>query len=207
MTDPPEDPDSHWFRRFRFSADQADAVREQVELSCRAIDGGLGATDLLANLLELAWALPPLDREVEAVAFGRLAVEVARAGADTEAEIEGLLHTATALQYAGEPVEARALFQAGIDLALRSGRTGSLHYLRHHLGRLMAEGLDPAAAGELFDAALEQRREVGDAGLIRSTETARAELAAWIDSHGRASAEPAPADTPDGACDGDGPGP
>ena len=183
MTDAAQDPDTPWFRRFRFSAEQADAVREQVALTCRAIDGGLGSTELLASLLELAWALAPLGREAEAAAFGRMAVDVARARGDIGAEIEALLHTATALQYAGERDEARALFEAGIDLARQAGENGNLHYLQHHLGRLAAEALDPAEAAELFGAALAQRREIGDGGLIGSTEAALADLPAWTDRH------------------------
>lgn len=185
MTEPADDPDSRWFRRFRFSAEQAGAVREQVERTCRAIDGGLGPTELLASLLELAWALAPLGREAEAAAFGRMAVDVARAGGDVAGEIEALLHTATALQYAGEPDGARTLFETGIDLARRTGETANLHYLQHHLGRLTAEALDQAGAGELFEAALAQRRDLDDAGLTRSTEAALADLPAWIE-HRRA---------------------
>lgn len=192
MTDPADEPtddptegnvDAGWFRRFRFSPDQAETVRQQIGLSCRAIDDGLGPADLLAHLLELTWALPPLERETEAVSFGRVALELARAGGDSSSEIEALLHTATALQYAGEPAEARALFEAGIDVAARTGETGNLHYLQHHLGRLAAEALDSAGAAELFETALAQRREIGDEALIRSTETALAELTAWIDRH------------------------
>lgn len=185
MTDPTEDADGRWFGRFRLSAEQAEAVREQVRLRCRAIDEGLGPADLLAGMLELAWALAPLEREAEAVDFGLVALDLARAAGDIEAEIEALLHTATALQYAGQPGEAQALFETGIDLALRTGRTENLHYLQHHLGRLTAEALDPDAARELFDAALRQRHEIGDAGLIRSTEAARAELATWVDRRRR----------------------
>lgn len=182
MADPADDdPDSRWFRRFRFSAEQADAVRDQIGQSCRAIDEGLGPADLLAHLLELTWGLPPLGRETEAVSFGRLALDLARAGGDASAETEALLHTATALQYADEPAEAQALFEAGIDLATQTGERGSLHYLHHHLGRLTVEALDPAGAAEQFEAALRQRREIGDEGLIRSTETALAELTTWID--------------------------
>lgn len=184
MTDSTEDPDGErWFRRFRFTAEQAEAVREQVERTCRTIDGGPGSAELMSGLLELAWALAPLGREGEAAAFGRVALDLARATGDAEAEIEALLHTATALQYGGEPDEARALFRAGIDRAIETGRTGNLHYLQHHLGRLTAEALDPAGAGGLFEAALAQRRQIGDAGLVRSTETALAELAPWIDHH------------------------
>lgn len=185
MTDPAadDDPDTRWFRRFRFSPEQAEAVRQQIGRSCRAIDEGLGPADLLAHLLELTWALPPLERETEAVSFGRLALDLARAGGDGTAEIEALLHTATALQYAGEPADARAMFEAGIDVAAQTGETGNLHYLQHHLGRLTAEALDLSGSAELFEAALRQRRELGDEGLIRSTETALAELATWIDRH------------------------
>lgn len=184
--DPTDDPtgddsDTRWFRRFRFSPEQAEAVRQQIGQSCRAIDEGLGSADLLAHLLELTWALPPLERETEAVSFGRLALDLARAGGDGTTEIEALLHTATALQYAGEPAEARGLFEVGIDVAARTGETDNLHYLQHHLGRLTAEALDPVGATELFEAALRQRREIGDEGLIRSTETALAELTTWID--------------------------
>lgn len=185
MTEPAHDPDDRWFRRFRFSAEQAEAVREQVERTCRAIDAGLGPNELLAALLELAWALAPLGREAEAAAFGRMAVDVARSRADVGAEIEALLHTATAVQYAGEPDEARTLFETGIDLAHRTGETANLHYLQHHLGRLAAEALDPVGAAELFGAALAQRRDLDDAGLIRSTEAALADLPAWIE-HRRA---------------------
>ncbi len=188
MTDPAEDgPDARWFRRFRFSPEQAEAVREQVGRSCRAIDEGLGPADLLARLLELTWALPPLGSEAEAVSFGRLALDLARAGGDGTSEIEALLHTATALQYAGEPAEARALFETGADLAATTGETGNLHYLQHHLGRLTAEALDPTGAAELFRSALRQRREIGDDGLIRSTEDALAELATWTERRRTAS--------------------
>lgn len=184
VTEPAETPDpTRWFRRFRFSAEQADAVREQVERTCGAIDGGLGSAELVAGLLELAWALAPLGREAEAAAFGRMAVDLARARGDAASEIEALLHTATALQYAGEPDEAKALFEAGIELTHRTGQTGNLHYLQHHLGRLTAESLDPAGAAELFEAALRQRREIGDAGLIGSSEAALAELAGWVEDH------------------------
>lgn len=176
-----DDSDARWFLRFRFSPEQAEAVRQQIGESCRAVDGGLGPADLLAHLLELTWALPPLGSEAEAVSFGRLAVDLARAAGDGTSEIEALLHTATALQYAGEPAEAQALFEAGIDAAARTGETGNLHYLQHHRGRLAAEALDPAGAAELFEAALRQRREIGDEGLIRSTETALAELPDWIE--------------------------
>lgn len=181
MTDPAEDPDARWFRRFRFSAEQADAVRQQVERTCRTIDGGPASAELSSGLMELAWALTPLGRETEAAAFGRVALDLARATGDAEAEIEALLHTATALQYTGEPDEAQALFQAGIDRAIETGRTGNLHYLQHHLGRLAVEAFDPAGAGGLFEAALAQRRDMGDAGLVRSSEAALAELAPWID--------------------------
>ena len=194
MTDPSPEPadaddgaDARWFRRFRFSAEQAEAVRAQVAHSCRAIDEGPGATDLLAHLLELTWALTPLGREADAVSFGRLAVDLARASGDTAAEAEALLHTATALQYAGQPAEARALFGAGIDLVTRAGEPGHLHYLQHHLARLTAEALDPAGAAELFEAALRQRRELGDEALIRSTETALADLASWTERRGATS--------------------
>ncbi|MEZ5410352.1 MAG: hypothetical protein R2761_20140 [Acidimicrobiales bacterium] len=181
MTEPADSSDQHWFRRFRFSPEQADAVRQQIEFSCRSIDGGLGSADLLASLLELAWALSPLGREAEAAAFGRLAVDLARAGGDVASEIEALLHTATALQYTGEPEAARALFATGIELALGSGHTDNLHYLHHHLGRLEAEALDPTTADELFTAALAQRRQMADDGLVQSTEAALADLAAWVD--------------------------
>jgi tetratricopeptide (TPR) repeat protein len=148
-------------------------------LNRRAIADEQGSAELLQNLLELAWALTPLDEQAEAVVFGQRAVDLARAKGMASLEIEGLLHTATALQYSGDAHRADELFEEGIRRVHETGRAEYLHYLLHHRGRLRAELVGPDEARPLFEEALRIRRASSEPSFVTSTESALNELDSW----------------------------
>jgi tetratricopeptide (TPR) repeat protein len=174
--------DTAWFRRFRFNEDQMEGIRQQVELNRRAIADEKRPAELLQHLLELAWALTPLDGQDEAAAVGQRAVDLARTEGLASAEIEGLLHTATALQYSGDVHRADEIFEEAIRRVHETCYAEHLHYLLHHRGRLRAELLDPDEARLLFEEALRIRRASREPLLVKSTESALNELNSWCAS-------------------------
>jgi tetratricopeptide (TPR) repeat protein len=171
--------DATWFRRFRFNEDETEEIRQRIDLNRRAIADEEGSAALLQNLLELAWALTPLDGQAEAAAIGQRAVDLARAEGLVSLEIEGLLHTATALQYSGDAHRADEIFQEAIRRVHDTGYAEHLHYLLHHQGRLRAELFDPDEARPLFEEALRIRRASREPLLVNSTESALNELNSW----------------------------
>jgi tetratricopeptide (TPR) repeat protein len=173
------DGDAEWFSRFRFNEDQTEEIRQQIKVNRRAIADEQGSAELLQNLLELAWALTPLDGQAEAAAIGQRAVDLARAEGLVSLEIEGLLHTATALQYIGDAHRADELFEEAIRRVRETGYAEHLHYLLHHRGRLWAELVGPDEARPLFEEALRIRRASGEPLLVKSTESALNELNSW----------------------------
>jgi tetratricopeptide (TPR) repeat protein len=171
--------DSMWFRRFRFSPTQTIEIREQIIRNQQVVAANSSPLELLSSLLELTWALTPLDRQTEAVILGERSVGLARAEGLLEIEIEALLHTATAVQYTGDQHRAADLFEEAVRRVDETGHTEYLHYILHHYGRLKAEISDPDSARSLLERALELRERSGDAQLITSTRQALAELTRW----------------------------
>jgi tetratricopeptide (TPR) repeat protein len=179
--------DAAWFRRFRFTPVQKVEIRQQVERNRQAVSASTSALELLSNLLELTWALTPLDQEAEAVIIGERGLELARAHMLVEMEIEALLHTATAVQYSGDRQRADDLFEEAVRLVSETGEEAQLHFLLHHHGRLKAEMGDLEVARSLFEGALLLRKQFDDARLVASTQQALTELETWCTNQ---SAEP-----------------
>ena len=175
-----DDADAAWYRRFRLPDDQVDATRQQVTRDRASVEPGGDVAEKLDELLELAWALTPLGEEREAARYGRRAVAIARSRGSVAAEIEALLHTATALQYSHESADAEAMFEFGIELCRTSGEGEQLHYFLHHLGRLRAEQLDEAGATLMLNAAIVERERRHLDHLAESSRQALAGLGAWI---------------------------
>jgi HTH-type transcriptional regulator, pleiotropic regulator of extracellular virulence genes len=116
-----------------------------------------------------ASAAPHLDR----------ALALARRLEDRRAEIEVLLHLATARQYLGERTLAQSLFEAALARSEASGITEFDHFILHHQGRCHAEQGQLAEARRCFERALALREKLGDPYRIKGTQAALDELAGW----------------------------
>lgn len=117
--------------------------------------------------------------EAEAAPMLDGALTLARQLGERSAEIEVLLHLATARQYLGERDLAQALFQEALDRSDAYGIDEFVHFILHHQGRCYAEQGRVEEARLSFERALPLRERLGDPRFINSTRAAIADLADW----------------------------
>ena len=176
----PPTPHARLFRRFlvedpaatmqEIAADRLrleEARRRDDQAAMLAISTGIGfCLYITANEAEAA---PMLDS----------ALTLARRLGDQSAEIEALLHLATARQYLGERDLAQALFQEGLDRSQAYGIDAFVHFILHHQGRCYAEQGRIEDARHSFERALPLREQLGNPRFVNSTRAALADLADW----------------------------
>ena len=168
-----------FFCRFWLTGDDAAEARAEIAADQVALAAARTAGDLVRACqaeLGLGATLIPLGQEAAAVAHLEEALRLAREITDPEAEVEALLHLATAQQYLGQRALAQELFQRGLDISARAAISTHTHFLLHHRGRCYAEQDLPGPARDCFRQALALREDLGEPRFIASTRTALAGL-------------------------------
>jgi len=175
MTDTPHRP---LFRRFLVE-DRAATLREIAADRERLADAqraGDTATEL-AIRTGIGFGLYVTANETEAAPMLDAALILARALADRSAEIEVLLHLATARQYLDQRDLAQSLFEQALALSAAHDIHTSEHFILYHQGRCWVEQGQIGAARRCFERALPLRLQLGIPRFIASTQAALADLA------------------------------
>ena len=176
----PDMPHGRLFRRF-LAEDQAGTLQEIAADRTRLADAqqcGDPAAEL-AIRTGIGFGLYITANEAEAAPMLDAALALARLLADRSAEIEVLLHLATARQYLGQRELAQSLFGEALDLSATHGIAAFEHFILHHQGRCYAEQGLTDEARRCFERALSLRERLGNPRFINSTRAAIADLADW----------------------------
>jgi len=181
-TSPPmtSTPRTRLFRRF-LAEDPAATMQEiaadRLRLEAARERGDQAA--MLAIATGIGFGLYITGNEAEAAPMLENALALARQLGDRSAEIEALLHLATARQYLGERDQAQALFKQALDRSEAYGIDAFVHFILHHQGRCFAEQGRIEEARRSFERALPLRERLGNPRFINSTRAALVDLADW----------------------------
>jgi tetratricopeptide (TPR) repeat protein len=176
-------PDAHQSPSFsRFLAeDQAATLREVAADRVRLANAQRNKDLVPERMIRtgIGFGLYVTANEAEAAPMLDAALSLARQLADRSAEIEVLLHLATARQHLGQRELAQSLFEAAFDLSAAHGITTFEHFILHHRGRRYAEQRRIGEAQECFERVLSLRELLGNPRFIHSTRAAIADPAHW----------------------------
>jgi tetratricopeptide (TPR) repeat protein len=176
----PDTPPVPLFRRFLVE-DRATTLQEIAADRARLADAQR-AGDTAAELAirtGIGFGLYITANEAEAAPMLDAALSLARALADRSAEIEVLLHLATARQYLGQRDLAQSLFEQALALSSAHDIHMFDHFILYHQGRCWVEQGQIGAARRCFERALPLREQLGIPRFINSTRAALADLAHW----------------------------
>ena len=169
-----------YFRRF--TPENPAEIREEIEADRPRLSAARQACDERAELtlsIGMGFGHYVTGGEAEAVPLLDRALILARRLGDRRAEIEALLHLATARQYLGERELAQTLFRDALDRSQAYDIRDFEHFILHHQGRCHAEQGEIAAARLCFGRALPLREVLGTPRFIDSTRGALGALDDW----------------------------
>jgi tetratricopeptide (TPR) repeat protein len=176
----PAPPPTRLFRRFL--AEDPAVVMQEIAADRLRLDEARARGEraaMLALSTGIGFHLYITANEAEAAPMLDGALALARQLGDRSAEIEALLHLATARQYLGQRDLAQALFQEALDRSDAYGIDEFVHFILHHKGRCAAEQGRIEEARLSFERALSLRERLDNPRFVNSTRAALAELADW----------------------------
>lgn len=165
----------------RFLAEDRDTTLREIAADRTRLAEARRSGDLPAEMvisIGIGFGLYVTANEVEAVPMLDSALVLARQLGDQQAEIETLLHLATARQYLGERRLAQELFQEALDRSETYGIAEFTHFILHHRGRCYVEQGMLDDARRAFEQALALRELLGNPRFIQSSRAALAQLTA-----------------------------
>jgi len=180
MTGPVGAAPGRFFRRF--TPDDPTAIRAELEADRLRLSVARQAGDECAELtisIGMGFGHYVTGGEAQGAPLLDRALILARRLGDRRAEIEALLHLATARQYLGERELAQTLFREALDRSQAYDIRDFEHFILHHHGRCHAEQGEIVAARLSFTRALALRERLGIPRFINSTRGALGELDDW----------------------------